>query len=80
MSEPIPKQAAEAIDAISADLISEFHDHVRQLQEQFPGNYDVRAVFEGWAIQKLAALQFTTLHLAAELAELRRKLIGGNGG
>ena len=74
MKEPTPEPAAGEIDAKAQDLIREFMEHVRRFQAEYPGDHDPRKIFESWAIQKIAALQYTVLQLGAELIDLRKKV------
>ena len=74
MKEPTPEPAAEEIVAKSKELIHEFLDHVRRFQAEYPGDHDPRKIFESWAIQKIAALQYTVLRLTAELVDLRQQI------
>jgi hypothetical protein len=69
-----PELAAEEIDAKSQELIHEFMEHLRRFQEEYPGDHDPRKIFESWAIQKIAALQYTALQLTAELVDLRKQI------
>jgi hypothetical protein len=43
-------------------------------QAVHPGDDDPRKVFESWAIQKIAGLQYTVLHLAGKLNELAEQI------
>ena len=45
--------------------------HARDYREQYPGDHDPRTIYESWAIQKIAALQYTVLDLADAVAELQ---------
>lgn len=74
MNEPTPEPAATEIDAKAQELIQEFMEHLRRLQAQYPQDHDPRKVFEGWAIQKMAALQYTVLQLTDELVHLREQI------
>ena len=77
MKKPVPDHAADQIDAKAHELMQEFFDHVRQVHETTQRKHDPRKIFEGWAIQKIAALQFTVLQLAEKLNE-RELQIRGN--
>ena len=74
MKKPTPEPAAEEIDAKTQELICEFMDHVRCFQAEYPGDHDPRKIFESWAIQKIAALQYTVLQLGAVLIDLQKKV------
>ena len=74
MKKPAPEPAAGEINAKTEDLIREFMEHVRQVHAEYPEEHDRRKIFESWAIQKIAALQYTVLQLADELIELREHL------
>ena len=74
MKAPTPEPAASEIDAKTQDLIHEFVEHVRSFQAQYPGEHDPRKIFESWAIQKIAALQYTVLQLGDELVNLRKQI------
>ena len=71
MKTPTPEPAASEIDAKTEELIHEFFDHVRDVGQEYLGDHDPRKIFESWAIQKIAALQYTVLHLADAVAELQ---------
>ena len=68
---PTPEPAASEIDAKTTELMRQFFDHVRDYREQYPGDADPRKIYESWAIQKIAALQYAVLHLADAVAELQ---------
>ena len=70
VKEPTPEPAASEIDAKTHELMREFLEHVQEVRRQPPGDQDARKIFEAWAIQKIAALQYTVLQLGAALAEL----------
>ena len=70
VKEPTPEPAASEIDAKTHELMHEFLEHVQEVRRQPPGDQDARKIFEAWAIQKIAALQYTVLQLGAALAEL----------
>ena len=74
IKEPTPEPAATEIDAKTQDLIREFVEHARSFQAQYPGEHDPRKIFESWAIQKIAALQYTVLQLGDELVNLRKQI------
>ena len=74
MKKPTPEPAATEINAKTEDLIREFMEHARAVRAKYPGKYDRRKVFESWAIQKISALQYTVLHLADDLSEIREYL------
>ena len=71
-----PKNRRE-IEAKSDELMQEFFQHVRKYQATHPGDHDPRKIFEAWAIQKIAALQYTVLHLTDTIntliTEIRRR-------
>jgi hypothetical protein len=71
---PTPEPAASEIDAKAQELMREFFDHVREVRQKFPEALDPRKIFEGWAIQKIAGLQYTVLHLGAAVAELQERV------
>jgi len=62
--------AANEIEPKTAEPMREFFHHVRDYWEQNPGDHDLRTIYERWAIQELAALQYAVLHLADAVAEL----------
>ena len=70
MKQPTPARASREIDAKSNELIQEFFDHVRKYQAAHPGDHDPRKIFEAWAIQKIAAIQYTVLQLGDTINEL----------
>ena len=70
MKQPTPEPAGREIDEKTNELMQEFLEHVRECQAIPPGDHDPRKIFEGWAIQKIAALQYTVLHLAETINEL----------
>jgi hypothetical protein len=70
MKRPTPAQASREIDAKSKDLMKEFFTHVRDFQAIYPSEHDPRKIFEAWAIQKIAALQYTVLKLGDEINKL----------
>ena len=72
MNTRTPEPAASEIDAKTKELIQEFLDHARDVLQEYPGDPDPRKIFESWAIQKIAALQYTVLHLADAVAELQK--------
>ena len=65
---------AQQIDARTHDLMLEFFDHVREVQKLPPKKHDPRKIFEGWAIQKIAGLQFSVLQLGDQLNRLERRV------
>jgi hypothetical protein len=73
---PTPEPAASEIDAKTHELMREFFEHVEEVRQQLPGEPDTRKIFEAWAIQKIAALQYTVLQLGAALAELQASARG----
>ena len=76
MKKRAPGPAASEINAKTEELMKEFFAHVRKVRKQHRGEADARVIFEAWAIQKIAALQYTVLHLADAIAELQRSLCG----
>jgi hypothetical protein len=74
MKKPTAARASREITAKSDELIQEFFDHVRDYQAAHPGDHDPRKIFEGWAIQKIAALQYTVLHLGEKINELSAQI------
>ena len=74
MKHPTPARASREIDAKSNELIQEFFNHVRKYRATHPGDHDPRIIFEAWAIQKIAALQYTVLHLGDKLNELAAQM------
>ena len=76
MKKRTPEPAASEINAKTEELMKEFFTHVRKVRKQHRGEGDARVIFEAWAIQKIAALQYTVLHLADAIAELQRDLCG----
>ena len=73
VKEPTPEPAASEIDAKTHELMREFLvlEHVQEVRRQPPGDQDARKISEAWAIQRIAALQYTVLQLGAALAELQ---------
>ena len=76
MKKPTPEPAASEINAKTEELMKEFFAHVRKVRKQHPGVADARVIFEAWSIEKIAALQYTVLHLADAIAELQGGLCG----
>ncbi len=76
MKKRAPEPAASEINAKTEELMKEFFAHVRKVRKQHRSEADARVIFEAWAIQKIAALQYTVLHLADAIAELQRNLGG----
>ena len=74
MKQPTPAQASREIEAKSNELIQAFFNHVRAYQAAHPGDHDPRKIFEAWAIQKIAALQYTVLHLVDQINELAARI------
>ena len=66
------------IDAKSNELIDEFQEHVREVQEQHPDFTDTGRMYEGWAIQKIAGLQIMVMNLVERVAELEKSRIQRN--
>ena len=79
VKEPTPEPAASEIDAKTHELMHEFLEHVQEVRRQPPGDQDARKIFEAWAIQKIAALQYTVLQLGAALAELHASVCTHRG-
>lgn len=63
MKKRTPEPAASEINAKTEELMKEFFAHVRKVRKQHRGEVDARLIFEAWAIQKIATLQYTVLHL-----------------
>ena len=76
MKKPTPEPAASEINAKTEELMKEFFAHVRKVRKQQPDDPNPRVIFEAWSIQKIAALQYTVLHLADAIAELQGGLCG----
>ena len=74
MKQSTPARASREIDAKSNELIAEFFNHVRKYQATHAGNHDPREIFEAWAIQKIAALQYTVLQLGDKINELAAQI------
>ena len=74
MKQPTPARASREIDAKSNGLIQEFFNFVRKYQATHAGDHDPRKIFEAWAIQKIAALQYTVLHLVDKINELAAQI------
>jgi hypothetical protein len=70
MKKPTPARAGREIDAKTKELMQAFFDHVRDYHKLHPGQHDPRKIFEAWAIQKIAALQYTVLKLGEEINKL----------
>ena len=65
---------ARQIDAKTRELMQEFFEHVRDVRKLPPKKHDPRKIFEGWAIQKIASLQFTVLQLGDQIDRLERRV------
>ena len=72
--QPKPDPALREIDAKTNELMQAFFKHVRDYQAAHPGDHDPRKIFEAWAIQKIAGLQYTVLHLGEKINELAARL------
>jgi hypothetical protein len=66
----IEKEISRDIDARSVKLSQEFYEHVQECQSKNPKMTDIHLIFQGWAIQKIAALQIWTTGLADRVDEL----------
>lgn len=60
----------ETIDARSKELIEEFSEHRKEFTKAHPEITDVNAIFQGWAIQKIAFLQLIVLALEEHINEV----------
>ena len=69
-----PDRALREIDAKADELMQAFFKQVRDYQAAHPGDPDPRKIFEAWAIQKIAGLQYTVLHLVDKINELAARL------
>ena len=69
-----PDSALREIEAKTNELMQAFFKHVREFQAAYPGDHDLRKIFEAWAIQKIAGLQYTVLHLGDKINELAARL------
>jgi len=58
--------------------MKEFFNHVRKYQATHAGDHDPRKIFEAWAIQKIAALQYTVLQLGDAINELQHGFGGSD--
>ena len=76
MKQPTPDPAGREIDEKANELTQEFFSHVRDYQATHPGDHDPRKIYEAWAIQKIAALQYTVLHLAEQINKLAAPIRG----
>jgi hypothetical protein len=65
--------AIREIDAKAQELMQELMNHVRDCQATQQGHLDPQKIFEAWAIQKIAGLQYTVLHLAEKLNVLGKQ-------
>ena len=74
MKQRTPARAGREIDAKSNELMKEFFNHVRKYQATHAGDHDPRKIFEAWAIQKIAALQYTVLQLGEAINELAAQI------
>jgi hypothetical protein len=74
MKKPRQDPAIREIDAKTQELMQEFLNHVRDCQALHPEDPDPRKIFEAWAIQKIAGLQYTVLHLADRLNALTQPI------
>jgi hypothetical protein len=70
MKKPKQDPAIREIEAKTQELMQEFLNHARECQAMHLEDLDPRKIFEAWAIQKIAALQYTVLHLADKLNAL----------
>jgi len=73
------EEAQKLIDENSNKLIDEFHEHFEQVKNQHDEEcgcekLDNSSVFEGWAIQKISALQIVILQLTNDLENIRTRL------
>jgi hypothetical protein len=64
------KDVGAQVDAKSRELIQEFFQHQEEFIEANPGKEDRNAIFQGWAIQKIAGLQLAVLELMKKLDEI----------
>ena|SRR5438128_1270681 len=67
------KTVGDKVNALSAELLAEFKQHVREVQRQQPGMTDKGIIFEGWIVQKVAGLQALVIELSERIAALERK-------
>ncbi len=61
----------QKVEAQADKLIREFQAHAEQYREEHPDTGDTREIFEGWIIQKVAALQLAVLELERRLPAAR---------
>ncbi|WP_103867431.1 hypothetical protein [Aquimarina sp. I32.4] len=60
----------DKIDTQAEEMIKDFKDHLSSVKEIHP-KVDDRAIFEGWAIQKIAGLQVIIQELTKDNQRLR---------
>ena len=57
----------QKVEAQADKLIRDFQAHAEQFRAAHPDMDDTREIFEGWIIQKVAALQLAVLELERRL-------------
>ena len=58
------------VDKLAQQLILIFQQHFQEARKIEPELATVKATFQGWAIQKIAGLQISVMHLATQLNRL----------
>jgi hypothetical protein len=61
---------AQAVEKRSEILSGEFREHLRELLSKHP-DWDEHRIFQGWAIQKIAGLQWAVERLAMVQESMR---------
>lgn len=69
--QPTPKPGAR-VDALSGELMMQFKEYMAACLRDNPQDKDKSAMFESWALQKLAGLLAAVLDLEARLREIDR--------
>jgi len=64
----------EKIDKNSELLMNEFQSHCNEVYDKVDKNADKRAIFEGWAIQKISSLQLTVIDLVEEIQDIQTQI------
>jgi hypothetical protein len=70
MKDPMREHIGTQVDTIATKLVEGFWQHVEECQKANPQMTDPHIIFQGWAIQKIAALQGLTLNLVQRVSEL----------
>jgi hypothetical protein len=76
MSEPIPPEDANRVDAKSQELMAEFHayrDEIMAGNPDDPKLSNERIIFESWALQKIAGLHCVVQDLVKEVYGTKKR-------